>query len=66
MEYMINKAGFISPFISYPDNRATQMDVWIENSDGEKQHISLPLTRSGVENMSYFINEDYKSIAFND
>ena len=66
MEYMINKAGFISPFISYPDNRATQMDVWIENSNGEKQHISLPLTRSEVENMSYFINEDYKSIAIND
>jgi hypothetical protein len=42
------------------------MDVWIENSNGEKQHISLPLTRSGVENMSFFINEDYKSIAIND
>ena len=66
MEYVINKTGFISPFISYPDNRATQMEIWFENTDGEKQHISFPLVRSRVENMSYFISEDYKSIAIND
>ena len=64
MDSTISKEGFLTPYISYPDSRATQMEIWIKKRDGTKYYVSLPLTGSEVENMAYFISDDYKSISF--
>ena len=64
MDSTIPKEGYITPYISYPDSRATNMEVWIKYNDGTKRYISMPLVGSKVENMAYFINDDYKSISF--
>ena len=58
----ISKEGFLTPFISYPDSRATQMEIWFKQKDGTKRYISLPLISSTVENLAYFINDEYKGI----
>lgn len=60
----IPKEGFLTPFISYPDSRASQMEIWLNYSDGRKLYKLLPLTGSKVENMAYFINDDYRYISF--
>lgn len=64
MDSTISKEGFLTPYISFPDRRAVQMEIWIRDRDGRNSYISLPLKSSEVENMAYYINDDYKSIVF--
>ena len=64
MDSSISTEGFLTPYISFPDSRATQMEIWIKHRDGRNRYISLPLKSSEVENMAYYINDDYKSIVF--
>lgn len=64
MDSTISKEGFLTPYISFPDRRAVQMEIWIRYRDGRNSYISLPLKSSEVENMAYYINDDYKSIIF--
>ena len=46
MDSTIPKEGYITPYISYPDSRATNMEVWIKYNDGTKRYISMPLVGS--------------------
>ncbi|MBO5720411.1 MAG: hypothetical protein J6R61_02630 [Bacteroidales bacterium] len=65
MDTPLSKEGVLTPYISYPDSRASQIEIWVKYNDGSKQYASLPLTASKVENMAYYINDDYKSISLN-
>lgn len=57
-------AGFmLSPFISYPDSRATEMEIRMIR-DGKERCIHLPLVASDMENSAIYVNESLKPLAF--
>lgn len=60
----IPKDGYLTSYISYPDSRASLMEIWLEYDNDSKKYVSIPLTGSKVENMAYFINDDFKGIGF--
>lgn len=62
----VPKDGYMTPYISYPDSRASLMEIWLEYNNGTKKYVSLPLSGSKVENMAYFLNDGFKGISFED
>lgn len=56
----------LMPYIAYPDCRASLMEIWVEKDDGTKGYAALPLTASKMENLSYYINDNYKGISLRD
>lgn len=56
--------GFISPLLSYPDRRATEMEINISTPSNIMCSIKLPLTSSPVENCAYYINTDLTPIKY--
>lgn len=52
----------INPLISYPDPRATQMDIYIYSDGGLYNIYRFPLTASTVLNIAYYIDPNLLAI----
>ena len=57
-------AGFmLSPFISYPDSRATEMSIRLVR-DGKEFCLTIPLAASDVENSAIYVDAALKPLVF--
>lgn len=52
----------LSPFISYPDSRATNMTIRLVK-DGKEYRIEMPLQASRVENSANYLNESFMPLS---
>lgn len=55
----------LSPFISYPDSRATEMSVRLVR-EGKEFCIKIPLKASQVENSAIYVNSGFKPLSIGD
>lgn len=54
----------ISPFLSYPDSRATKIKISGLDISGKVYSCEFPLKPSSAQNVAYYVDEALKPIAF--